>query len=434
MKAYHDIFISYSRKDSTFAVKLVNALSEKGLNVWFDKKDIPHAVDFQNQIDEAITYSHNILFVISPDSVKSEYCQKEAKLADLQGKRILPVLYISPENEDLEQISEKVRRHNWIYSGIDDSEFEESIKNIENVINSQSALVHQHTILLSKALRFNKQKKEEDILSVNEVETAKEWINQLQGMNVLPCYPTVEQIDFIVESEFWHVVRKNKEIKQSQKIFDVYLCFSAKNKSKKEVEFIKRLYSALVEYGFSVETNEFDRTGGANTKLRVTNGIVKARNFVYIITESTVQDEFCEFELGVAEEYSKKMIPIVYKDKELKSNLLPKSIQRYNWIFMREDDSFESGVGYLAGAMFNDQEYVNAHTFVSYQAFLWSINGEDPRFLLKDDELEGPKTWLQVSNFGDFSRNQLSEIQIRFIEKSIESSSQKNWFKRIFKR
>ncbi|NEQ54255.1 MAG: toll/interleukin-1 receptor domain-containing protein [Leptolyngbya sp. SIO3F4] len=73
----YDVFISYGRADSKdFVVSLYKRLTEAGYRVWCDFNDIPLAVDFQNQIDSGIEKSHNFLFVISPHSVNSPYCNR----------------------------------------------------------------------------------------------------------------------------------------------------------------------------------------------------------------------------------------------------------------------------------------------------------------------------------------------------------------------
>ena len=44
------IFISYSRKDLTFAQKIVNALAANDLDTWIDWKSIPKGKDWEQEI------------------------------------------------------------------------------------------------------------------------------------------------------------------------------------------------------------------------------------------------------------------------------------------------------------------------------------------------------------------------------------------------
>ena len=52
-----DVFISYSRGDSALVKELYDILSNKGLNVWYDKESMHKGLDFMRQIENAIKHS-----------------------------------------------------------------------------------------------------------------------------------------------------------------------------------------------------------------------------------------------------------------------------------------------------------------------------------------------------------------------------------------
>jgi TIR domain len=87
-----DVFVSYSRRDSEFVRRLAEAVSQHGKEVWLDTEGIADAEVFPDAIKRAIEQSNAFLFVITPASVASPYCEHELEYArDLQ-KRIVPVL------------------------------------------------------------------------------------------------------------------------------------------------------------------------------------------------------------------------------------------------------------------------------------------------------------------------------------------------------
>lgn len=71
------IFISYSRRDIDFAQKFVDALAANALDTWIDWKSIPKGEDCEQEIYHGIEEADAFLFLISPDSVASEKCNKE---------------------------------------------------------------------------------------------------------------------------------------------------------------------------------------------------------------------------------------------------------------------------------------------------------------------------------------------------------------------
>ncbi len=88
-----DAFISYSRHDDSAVKSLVAALEAAGFDCWRDTEDLPAGEVWRDELREAIVDSDNLLFVISPESIASPYCDLELKFALEHKKRIFPVLY-----------------------------------------------------------------------------------------------------------------------------------------------------------------------------------------------------------------------------------------------------------------------------------------------------------------------------------------------------
>ena len=87
-----DVFVSYSRRDSEFVRRLADSVSERGKEVWLDTEGIADAEVFPEAIKRAIEQSDAFVFVITPASVQSAYCENEVDYAREMQKRIVPVL------------------------------------------------------------------------------------------------------------------------------------------------------------------------------------------------------------------------------------------------------------------------------------------------------------------------------------------------------
>ena len=87
-----DVFVSYSRRDSEFVTRLVESVQARGKEVWLDTGGIADAEVFPEAIKRAIEGSDAFLFVITPSSVHSSYCENEVEYARELKKRIVPVL------------------------------------------------------------------------------------------------------------------------------------------------------------------------------------------------------------------------------------------------------------------------------------------------------------------------------------------------------
>ena len=77
----YDVFISYSRKDTEIANRILSALEDVGLHCFIDRVGISGGADFPTVICNAIMNSRLTLLLASENSYKSEYTQKELVFA-----------------------------------------------------------------------------------------------------------------------------------------------------------------------------------------------------------------------------------------------------------------------------------------------------------------------------------------------------------------
>jgi TPR repeat protein len=87
-------FVSYSREDSEFALRLAQDLKAAGANVWLDQLELVPGHPWDNAIEDALLAAPLMLVVLSPTSVKSENVRDEISYALKQGKTVIPVLYM----------------------------------------------------------------------------------------------------------------------------------------------------------------------------------------------------------------------------------------------------------------------------------------------------------------------------------------------------
>ena len=86
-----NVFISYSRKDSTKVLELTELLRSNGISVWIDQHAIEAASSWSNEIVQAIDNCNIFLLLISSSSITSDNVLRELSLAFESKKSILPV-------------------------------------------------------------------------------------------------------------------------------------------------------------------------------------------------------------------------------------------------------------------------------------------------------------------------------------------------------
>src|SRR3982751_3012618 len=90
-------FLSYSRADEEFAVRLANDLAELGVEMWVDRFNIRPSEHWDRAIERAIRGCRKMVVILSPRSVASENVADEISLAIDAGKPVIPLM-IEPCN------------------------------------------------------------------------------------------------------------------------------------------------------------------------------------------------------------------------------------------------------------------------------------------------------------------------------------------------
>lgn len=87
----HDIFISYSRKDSKIVDEFVSRLEAEGFRIWIDRDGIESGDAFKRVIVRAIKESSMVVFFSSEYSNTSPWTAKEINIAVHYDKPIIPI-------------------------------------------------------------------------------------------------------------------------------------------------------------------------------------------------------------------------------------------------------------------------------------------------------------------------------------------------------
>ncbi len=166
------LFISYSRKDSAVARKIIQDFKTINLDVWVDWEDIPPAVDWLDQVLQGIERADAFVFLVSPDSAASEVCKVEVEHARKNHKRIIPVLVrdVDPKN-----VVPTIRDLNWIYLREQD-DFTTGLEKVKIAITLDIEWVQEHRRLQVRALEWDRKKDPSLLLRGSDLRRARQMI------------------------------------------------------------------------------------------------------------------------------------------------------------------------------------------------------------------------------------------------------------------
>ncbi len=87
----HDVFISHSSKDKTFADAVCATLEGKNIRCWIAPRDVPPGTHYGAALDKAIEGSNIFILLISKRSNKSDQVIRELEIAADNGIPIIPI-------------------------------------------------------------------------------------------------------------------------------------------------------------------------------------------------------------------------------------------------------------------------------------------------------------------------------------------------------
>jgi WD40 repeat protein len=163
-------------------------------------------------------------------------------------------------------------------------------------------------------------------------------------------------------------------------MYDAFISYSRKDKP-----FVQKLFETLEanDYDAWVDWGNIPLT--ADWRQEIREGVERANAVIFVLSPDFLASKECRVELEIAESYSKRLIPVVYRDVD--PNETPPSLAALNWIFARQTDDFDNAFQSLATALGTDLEWVKTHTRLLVKAIEWDNEKRNPSYLLRGVDL-----------------------------------------------
>jgi hypothetical protein len=167
------VFISYSRKDSTFAEELVSGLELCGFESYLDKVDIAPGEPWEDRLGRLIRDADTVVFVLSPNAVASKHCEWEVAETVRRSKRLLPIVWqVVPDD----QVPEQLKRLNYIFF-TEGHSFTKSLGELAGALKNDLEWIRQHTRFAELAANWEERGRPASLLLPGgEIDDAKTWL------------------------------------------------------------------------------------------------------------------------------------------------------------------------------------------------------------------------------------------------------------------
>jgi formylglycine-generating enzyme required for sulfatase activity len=203
-----DVFISYSRKNTPFARRLLDKLILVGKDAWVDWEGIPlTSPNWWSEIKTGIEGADNFVLILSPDSMASVVCNMELDYAIDLNKRIVPVIYRDVETRDAfasiadftpdeameERLAgkdpliiardnwQRLSHINWVFFR-DEDDFDAAFETLVTTVDTDLEYVKAHTRYLIRAQEWERENQRADLLLFGgEIDRAEAWLQKAEG-------------------------------------------------------------------------------------------------------------------------------------------------------------------------------------------------------------------------------------------------------------
>lgn len=367
------VFLSYSEKERALMERIANILMRESFTVWTNKTDIQSGADFTESINRGIEEADNVVFLMSAASLQSQYCQMELSHAFSVKKRVIPLLI---EQVDLEQIPIELRTLQFI----EFTEQQQEENKLINVLSQDAAYYEQHKILLVKALKWERQKRNSSILlRGHNLRNAEAWLKVAKQKTQHP--PTPLQAEFITES-----------LKQPpEAALDVFICYS-----RADSDFARKLNDTLQIQNKTTWFDQESIASGTDFEQEIYRGIESANNFLFIISPTSISSSYCAAEVEYAMKLHKRIVTVLYREIGV-ADIHP-GLAKVQWIdFCKHGTDFLTKFGELTRTLDSDPDYVRSHTRIFLKAKEWEDHKLDDSFLLRGKDLVSSEEWLKDS-------------------------------------
>lgn len=181
------VFISYSRRNVTFADQLVVALEDRGFEPVLDRHDIAEGERWEDRLGKLLLSADAIVFVLTAESAASEVCAWEAGEAQRLGKRVLPVLLGPLGGVDVPPVLKSLNYiHFYTDPEIPGSGAYEGLRRLERALNTDIEWIRDQTRLSERAAEWRSAHNEDLLLRGHILHEAHEWLERAPGGAVVP--------------------------------------------------------------------------------------------------------------------------------------------------------------------------------------------------------------------------------------------------------
>jgi WD40 repeat protein len=192
--------------------------------------------------------------------------------------------------------------------------------------------------------------------------------------------------------------------------------------SRKDLEFVRRLNDSLDSGEIEAWVDWEGIPPSAEWMDEISRAIEGADAFLFVISPDSLASKVCGDELELGIKYNKKLIPILHREPP-KGTVMHEKLSSHNWVYMREQDHYETGISKILESINVDLDWIRQHTRLLQRAVEWNRRNRNHSFLLQGADLEDAERWMvEASTQPD---REVVPLQAEYIAASRKAATQR---------
>jgi CHASE2 domain-containing sensor protein len=389
------VFLSYADEDREWMETIRTSLWNEGITVWSNKNDIRIGEDFVLALRRGIEQSDNLVYLFSPNSLQSSYCQIELEYAYQLNKRIVPLLLSSVDMAHI-PVALKDLQYIDLSNLANRDDYHNGEIQLLNTLQQNAHYHRQHKLLLFKALKWQQQQHNPSLLLRGRfLRQAEAWLKESAYYPQFPPLPIHQTLIATSQQQ------------PPDQTFNLFICYSSR-----DGEFTRKLNDNLQLQGMTTWFDQEIVENEQDMQLIIQQGIENAENFLFVLSPNSLRSPDCLQQHTYAQSLNKRQIIVLCQD--ISVDELPASLSYIQQIdFRQHREDLLRSFGELIRSLVADPDYIQLHTRLLVKAKEWLHANRDDDLLLHGKQLQAVGQWLISAETKDPKPTQLQRDYIQ---------------------
>lgn len=394
--------------------KIRNALLANCIVTTENCTNLQPGQDFDAAARRNIELADNFIYLVSPESLQSDYCQLQFHYAFKCNKRLIFLLIEDTPSELYPTALDEINVID--FSDVKNAEnYQLSLDILLNLVGKDEYYHESHKCLLIKALKWQEQRRIDSIL--------------LRGHQLEVFEDLLKIANQRKFQQFIHLQKEFLEasVRQvSQVEIEVFIAYDPT-----DIDFARQLNETLEYQG---KTTYFAYDHGdlsGDFQEEIHQGLVDGANFLLVISPAAIASPHCRSYLDHAKSLNKRRLGVLYRPTDLSQ--IQAVFGDEQWVdFSQMNADFYADFSQLIRLLDTDKAHVQSHTQWLQRTVEWEQKHKTRDLLLRGSELAIAQYWLKEADEAN-KRPRPTDLQRKFIQSSItESLKNKRRLKFLF--